>query len=180
MCSLFVCACVLRMQGSHEHGFVIANESRFLAYPCRLYLTGRQFFFKNDCIKSEGCRLCLSLLLPHLTTLHLILKHHLKKKTIIVLVVTFWSLKLLSLFKSLFVKFWFNFYRDQTIYTQKFRGIFSVGKHRNSVGCVGIIFRRPPIFFTTLSVFIRFWCFLPFWNQETKPITLEINSRQLG
>ena len=73
-----------------------------------------------------------------------------------------------------------SIFRDQTIYTQKFRGIFSVGKHRNSVGCVGIIFRRPPIFFTTLSVFIRFWCFLPFWNQETKPITLEINSRQLG
>jgi hypothetical protein len=30
--------------------------------------------------------------------------------------------------------------RDQTNYTEKFRGIFSVGKHRNTVGCVGIIF----------------------------------------
>jgi hypothetical protein len=31
--------------------------------------------------------------------------------------------------------------RDQTIYTVKFRGIYTVGKHRNTVGCVGIIFR---------------------------------------
>jgi hypothetical protein len=33
---------------------------------------------------------------------------------------------------------------------------------------------------TTLSVFILFWCFIPFWNQETKQITLGVNSRQSG
>ena len=33
---------------------------------------------------------------------------------------------------------------------------------------------------TTLSVFIRFWCFIPFWNQETKQITFRINLRQSG
>jgi hypothetical protein len=32
------------------------------------------------------------------------------------------------------------FFLDQTNYTEKFRGIFSVGKHQNTVGCVGIIF----------------------------------------
>ena len=32
--------------------------------------------------------------------------------------------------------------------------------------------------FTTLSVIIQFWCFLPFWNQETKPKTLRMNLRQ--
>jgi len=36
-------------------------------------------------------------------------------------------------------------FRDQTIYTEKFRGIFSVGKHLNTVGCVGIIFPRPTL-----------------------------------
>ncbi len=42
-----------------------------------------------------------------------------------------------------------------------------------------VLFYAPtPNFFTTLSVFIRFWCFLPFWNQETKPKTLRINLRQ--
>ena len=33
---------------------------------------------------------------------------------------------------------------------------------------------------TTLSVFIRFWCFIPFWNQGTKQITFRINLRQSG
>ncbi len=33
---------------------------------------------------------------------------------------------------------------------------------------------------TTLSVFIRFWCFIPFWNQETKQITFRMNLRQSG
>ena len=32
----------------------------------------------------------------------------------------------------------------------------------------------------TLSVFIRFWCFIPFWNQETKQIIMGVNSRQLA
>ena len=42
-----------------------------------------------------------------------------------------------------------------------------------------VLFYAPaPNFFTTLSVFIRFWCFLPFWNQETKPKTLKMNLRQ--
>jgi len=38
-----------------------------------------------------------------------------------------------------------SYYGDQTIYTVKFRGIYTVGKHRNTVGCVGIIFRRPTL-----------------------------------
>ena len=32
----------------------------------------------------------------------------------------------------------------------------------------------------TLSVFIQFWCFIPFWNQERKKITFRINLRQSG
>jgi len=31
-----------------------------------------------------------------------------------------------------------------------------------------------------LSVFIWFWRFIPFWNQETNQITMGVNSRQLG
>ena len=33
---------------------------------------------------------------------------------------------------------------------------------------------------TTLSVFIRFRCFIPFWNQETKQITFRVILRQSG
>ena len=32
----------------------------------------------------------------------------------------------------------------------------------------------------TLSVFIQFWCFIPFWNQARKKITFRINLRQSG
>jgi hypothetical protein len=54
--------------------------------------------------------------------------------------------------------------RDTLNYTEKFRGMYTVGwnyrrKIPNSVGkrpTVGIIFRPSPNFFTTLSVFIRF------------------------
>ena len=54
--------------------------------------------------------------------------------------------------------------RDTLNYTEKFRGMYTVGwnyrrKRPNSVGkrpTVGIIFRPSPNFFTTLSVFIRF------------------------
>jgi hypothetical protein len=37
-------------------------------------------------------------------------------------------------------------FRDQTNLTEKFRGIFSVGYQRNSVGFVGIIFSAPIVF----------------------------------
>ncbi len=54
--------------------------------------------------------------------------------------------------------------RDTLNYTEKFRGMYTVGwnysrKRPNSVGkrpTVGIIFCPSPNFFTTLSVFIRF------------------------
>jgi len=32
----------------------------------------------------------------------------------------------------------------------------------------------------TLPVFIQFWCFIPFWNQETKQITMEEYSRKFS
>jgi hypothetical protein len=54
------------------------------------------------------------------------------------------DVKMMLLLNELMVLIFLNTW-DQTIYTEKFRGIFSVGKHRNTVGCVGIIFRRPTL-----------------------------------